>query len=409
MTTVKTAAAGSAPGQAMPPCDIRRPVILMTPDLNETPAAPTESEYVLRANYAQAIAEAGGIPMILPYHAENIDWALSIADGIVVTGARPGADVPDARRQFELQLVLGALKMGKPLLGICHGMQLIGECLGGELVTDLPTSNISHLPQDVPDIVAHDITIVDGSGLADWAGGAVQHVNSLHRHVLMGEGRFRVTARATDGIIEAFEGETDAFCLGVQWHPEYRLTALDARILKAFVEQSAGIAARPTRGGTFGRGDMVRERLSTLGLSLPEPLDPPGAFVGAVRNGNVVTVSGQVPLVEGRVLKTGIVGAGVSIDEGRDCAAQCLLNALAQLERVAGGFERVRGFIRLAGYVAASSDFTRHGAVIDGASELLCKLFPGRWAHARISVGVASLPRGVPVEIELAALVADEA
>lgn len=409
MTTEKTAAAGSAPGQAMPSCDIRRPLILMTPDLNETPAAPTESEYVLRANYARAIAEAGGIPMIMPYHAEYIDWALSTADGIVVTGARPGADVPNARRQFEQQLVLGALKAGKPLLGICHGMQLIGECLGGKLMTDLPASNISHLPQDVPDVAAHEIAIVDGSALAEWAGGAVQHVNSLHRHVLMGEGRFRVAAKAPDGVIEAFEGETDAFCVGVQWHPEYRLTALDARILEAFVEWSGGISAgRPEPFSPRGN-DPVRERLSALGLKMPEASEPPGAFVGAVRNGNVVTVSGQVPLVEGRVLKTGIVGAGVSIDEGRNCAAQCLLNALARLERVAGGFDRVRGFIRLAGYVAASADFTRHGAVIDGASELLRDLFPDRWEHARVAIGVASLPRGVPVEIELSALLADEA
>lgn len=408
MTIETTAAAGSTRGSAVRSSTVRRPLILMTPDFCETPSTPTESEYVLRANYAEAIAEAGGIPVILPYHAETIGWALSTADGIVITGARPGADVPETRRHFERQLVRGALSAGKPLLGICHGMQLIGECLGGEFVTDLPASDISHLPQEVPDVAAHEVTIADGSVLAEWAHGRVLQVNSLHRHALMGEGRFRIAARAPDGIVEAFEGETEAFCLGIQWHPEYRLTELDRRVFKAFIESSGTAAARhPPEAGPAGV-DVVRERLAALGLSLPQPSEPPGAFVGAIRNGNVVTVSGQVPLVDGRVLMTGSLGANVALDEGRACARWCLLNALAQLERAAGGFDRIRGFIRLAGYVAASTDFTRHGAVIDGASELLRELFPDRWVHARVAIGVASLPRGVPVEIELSALVVDE-
>ncbi|CVI62594.1 Atu1372/SO_1960 family protein (plasmid) [Agrobacterium leguminum] len=404
--TIETTA---APGQAGSPRPNQRPLILMTPDLKEMSVAPTESEYVLRANYAEAIAEAGGIPMILPYEAGNIDWVMATADGIIITGARPGAEVPEARKRFERQLVEQALKAGKPLLGICHGMQLIGECLGGEFVTDLPASNISHLPRDVPDIAAHEIIIAPESALADWAANEVQSVNSLHRHALAGEGRFRVAARAPDGIIEAFEGENDTFCLGVQWHPEYRLTALDSRILKAFVERSAGIAADRPETCLPHEINPVRQQLSKLGLSLPEVSEPPGAFVGAVKHGNVVNVSGQVPLVDGNVLRAGIVGAGVSIEEARANAAQCLLNTLAQLERAAGGFDKVRGFVRLAGYVAASPDFTRHGAVIDGASELLRVLFPDRWAHARVAIGVASLPRGVPVEIELSAIVTDEA
>jgi enamine deaminase RidA (YjgF/YER057c/UK114 family) len=152
----------------------------------------------------------------------------------------------------------------------------------------------------------------------------------------------------------------------------------------------------------------VRKRLAAIGLSLPQASVPPGAFVGAVRSGNIVTVSGHVPVLDGAVAQTGLLGADVSIDEGRECARLCLLNVLAQLERAAGGFDRVRGFVRLAGYVAAAAEFTRHGAVIDAASELLRELFPDCWQHARIAVGVSSLPRGVPVEIELIALVADE-
>jgi gamma-glutamyl-gamma-aminobutyrate hydrolase PuuD/enamine deaminase RidA (YjgF/YER057c/UK114 family) len=398
MTIETTAAAGSAPQHSA--SARRRPLILLTPDLSERPDAPTESEYFVRTNYAAAIAEAGGMPMILPYHSENIAAALAVADGVVITGARPGVEVAEPRQRFERQLVDEALKARKPLLGICHGMQLIGKCLGGEFVTELPASEISHLPQGGPNQFAHQVALAPNSELALWAGSEVQHVNSLHRHALAGEGRFRVVACASDGVIEAFEGETETFCLGVQWHPEYRLTPLDGEILRAFVERSAGTDRRGSAG-------PVHQRLSALSLTLPRVSEPPGAFFGAIKNGNVVTVSGQVPLVDGRVWKTGVVGSGVSIEEGRDCARWCLLNGLAQLEQAAGGFDRVRGFIRLAGYVAAGADFVRHGAVIDGASELLRALFPDRWEHARIAIGVASLPRGVPVELELTAFVLD--
>ena len=154
--------------------------------------------------------------------------------------------------------------------------------------------------------------------------------------------------------------------------------------------------------------DAVHRRLAALGVTLPEAAMPPGAFAGAVRTGNIVTVSGQVPVAGGAVWRTGRLGADISIEEGRECARICLLNVLAQLERASGGFDKVRGFVRLAGYVAATEDFTRHAAVADGASELLRDLFPDRWEHARIAIGVSSLPRGAPVEIELTALVGNE-
>ena len=153
----------------------------------------------------------------------------------------------------------------------------------------------------------------------------------------------------------------------------------------------------------------VHERLTALGLELPDAPVPPGAFVGAIGFGALITVSGQVPLKDGKVAATGRLGDNVSIEEGRECARIALLNALAQLDRAAGGLERARGFLRLGGYVAATPDFTQHGSVIDAASELLQQLFPDCWPHARIAVGVASLPRGVPVEIELTAIAVEAA
>ncbi len=151
----------------------------------------------------------------------------------------------------------------------------------------------------------------------------------------------------------------------------------------------------------------ISEKLAGLGLALPKASTPPGAFVGAIRHGQIVTVSGQVPLLDGTVLMTGHLGAEVSIEKGQLCARWALLNALAQLEKVAGKLDRVAGFARLAGYLAATPDFIAHGLVIDGASHLLMELFGEKGAHARCALGVSSLPRGVPVEIELSAILAE--
>lgn len=382
-------------------------MILMTPDIENPAGIASEKTYAVRANYAEAISEAGGIPLILPYETEAIAAALDLADGVVITGTIPGADGEAERRSFELRLVEHAVKAGKPILGICHGMQLIGEWLGGTFSRSLPGPGaevVEHMPTAVPDRLAHEISVEPGSALAGILGGAEATVNSLHRHALTGVGRFRVVARAQDGVIEAFEGETPGLCLGIQWHPEYRLTDFDRAIFRMFVSRSATRAATDV---TPEAACSVRARLAALGLALPEASAPPGSFVGAIRSGEIVTVSGQVPLKDKVVLRTGHLGRDVSLEEGRECARWALLNALAQLECIAGKLDRVRGFVRLAGYVAAAPDFTQHGAVIDGASQLLREMYPHCWPHARIAVGVGSLPRGAPVEIELTALVGE--
>ena len=235
----------------------RRPVVLLTADFDTTAAqngAHTEQEYRLRANYVDAVTDVGGLPLIVPLHADPLDELLALADGLIVTGSAPGAEVASERLAFERRLVATAIASGMPLLGICHGMQLIGECLGGRIVRDDPklTPDITpHIPSLVPNRLAHEVELRSGSRLAAWYPARRLRVNSLHRHALadVGDGdsegdgervvRYRVAARANDGVVEAIEGLGPGFCLGIQWHPEYRLTDLDRCILREFVAQSA--------------------------------------------------------------------------------------------------------------------------------------------------------------------------
>jgi gamma-glutamyl-gamma-aminobutyrate hydrolase PuuD len=238
---------------------VKRPVVLLTPDLVEPETEETERHYALRENYAQAIATAGGIPLIVPFEREQIASVLEIADGVVITGTGPGAEVARHRVEFERDLIGKTLEAGKPLLGICHGMQLIGECLGGHVLRDLPdmlAEVTPHIPSAIPNRLAHGILIETNSNLAKWAGQPTARVNSLHRHILAGAGRFRITARAEDGIAEAIEGLGGGFCLGVQWHPEYGLTGLDRRILGAFIERCAEAAAARSAASGLGPADI---------------------------------------------------------------------------------------------------------------------------------------------------------
>lgn len=217
-----------------------RPVVLLTPDLMHADGG--EPQYLVRTHYAAAVMAAGGTPVIAPLEPDLIGPLLAMADGIVLTGSSPGVEVAPARSAFERQLVAQALRIGLPLLGICHGMQLLGECLGGRVLRDLPDLHrpvTLHMPGPVPDHVAHAIYILPDSLLARCAGpdpvpGPVA-VNSLHRHVLEAGGRVRVVACAPDGVVEAIEATGDGFCLGVQWHPEYGLTEFDRRLVSAFV------------------------------------------------------------------------------------------------------------------------------------------------------------------------------
>ena len=145
------------------------------------------------------------------------------------------------------------------------------------------------------------------------------------------------------------------------------------------------------------------ERLAELGLKLPEVAKPAGAYVPALRNGNLVYTSGQLPMVDGTLPATGKVGASVTAEQAKELAQRCALNALAAVKAEVGDLAKVKRIVKVVGFVASVPDFTAQPGVINGASELLGAVFGDAGVHARSAVGVAVLPLDAPVEVEIIA------
>jgi len=230
-----------------------RPVIGLTLD-SEAPGGYSPMPwYALRENYAQAVARAGGLPMLLPHEAEQAADYLDRLDGVIVTGGafdvdpalfgeatrHPTVKTKDRRTAFELALTRGALDRDLPLLGICGGQQLLNIVLGGTL--------IQHVPDEVPAALAHEqpnprtepghaVRLTPGTRLHRICGADEIAVNSTHHQAVKAVGGgVTVNAVAPDGVIEGIEVAGRRFCLGVQWHPEYSVSSGDDRIFDAFV------------------------------------------------------------------------------------------------------------------------------------------------------------------------------
>jgi enamine deaminase RidA (YjgF/YER057c/UK114 family) len=137
-----------------------------------------------------------------------------------------------------------------------------------------------------------------------------------------------------------------------------------------------------------------------MGVALPAVATPLAAYVPAVRTGNLVYTSGQLPLEGGEPTHSGKVGAEVTPEQGRIAARTCALNALAAIDALVG-IESVVRVVKVVGFVASAPGFTGQPGVVNGASEFLGQLFGDAGSHARSAVGVASLPLDVPVEVEL--------
>ncbi|MFC3999940.1 RidA family protein [Nocardiopsis sediminis] len=149
------------------------------------------------------------------------------------------------------------------------------------------------------------------------------------------------------------------------------------------------------------------QRLAELGLTIPEVVPPVASYTPAVRTGDHVYVSGQVPMVEGTPAGTGKVGAEVTPERAAELAAVCALNAIAALKAELGDLSRVRRVVKVVGFVASDPSFTGQPKVINGASDLLGEVFGAAGVHARSAVGVAALPLDVPVEVEMIVEVTD--
>ena len=231
-----------------------RPVIGITLDSEEPGGYSNLPWYALRENYADAVTAAGGLPLPLPHEPDRAEDYLNLIDGLVITGGafdvdpslfgagdrHPTVITKDRRTAFELAVTRGALERDMPVLGICGGQQLLHVVLGGQL--------IQHIPDEVPEALAHEqpnprdepghgVAVKPDTLLHRIVGRDSLEVNSAHHQAAKGEpDGVVINAVAPDGVIEGIEGTGKSFCLGVQWHPEYGVSAGDSAIFDAFIK-----------------------------------------------------------------------------------------------------------------------------------------------------------------------------
>jgi len=146
---------------------------------------------------------------------------------------------------------------------------------------------------------------------------------------------------------------------------------------------------------------LASERLAGLGITLPAVTAPVAAYVPALRWGDLVFSSGQLPFVDGQLTATGKVGAEVSVDDAAACARTAALNAVAAVAEQAGSVDAIERVVKVVVFVACNPDFTGQPQVGNGASNVLQEIFGEQGQHARSAVGVTSLPLNAPVEVEL--------
>ena len=144
----------------------------------------------------------------------------------------------------------------------------------------------------------------------------------------------------------------------------------------------------------------AEENLKKLNINLPKAPDPVGAYVASKIVGNLVFISGQLPLnSEGKLIK-GKVGKELNLEQGQEAAKLCALNLLAQLKKISGSLDKVKGCVKITGYVNSIDSFVDQPKIINGASDLISKIFGDKGKHTRAAVSVNSLPLGAAVEVE---------
>lgn len=144
---------------------------------------------------------------------------------------------------------------------------------------------------------------------------------------------------------------------------------------------------------------MSEEKLASLGITLPDAPIPAGNYIPAVKTGNLLFISGQIPLQDGKVAYTGKVSDD-NLETAQESAKVCAINILAQIKRELGSLDKVSRIVRLSGFVNSTPEFTAQPKVINPASDLMAEVFGEKGKHSRIAVGVASLPLGSMTEID---------
>ena len=144
---------------------------------------------------------------------------------------------------------------------------------------------------------------------------------------------------------------------------------------------------------------MIEEKLESIGVKLPSPPTPAGSYVPAIRTGNLLFISGQIPMEDGKVIFTGKVSDD-NLETAQKSARMCAINILVQIKREVGNLDKVSKIVRLSGFVNSVSEFTAQPKVINAASDLFFEIFGEKGKHSRIAVGVASLPLGSMTEID---------
>ncbi len=143
------------------------------------------------------------------------------------------------------------------------------------------------------------------------------------------------------------------------------------------------------------------KRIAEMGLEIPEVAEPVAAYVPGVKAGNLLHISGQIPLVDGELRYTGKVDVDISVDEAYEAARVCCLNCLGVMKSELGELSRVKRIVKVGGFVNSTPEFTGQSQVVNGASDLLGEVFEQAGAHARAAVGMVSLPLGAAVEVEM--------
>ncbi len=236
----------------------RIPKIGLTLDFengSEKPGSFSKLDYfAIRDNYCQAVVDAGGMPIPLPHFMDYVDDYVAMLDGLIVTGGAFDVDpamynggdkhatviLKQRRTAFEVAVLKAMLAQDKPVLGICGGQQLQNVVLGGTLFQHIPDSFPDCLEHEQPNPrhePGHSVRIQPNSQLRQIVQADRLEVNSAHHQAVdqVGTG-VKITASASDGVIEAIEHNGYKFCIGVQWHPEYYVNNGDKKLFKALVQ-----------------------------------------------------------------------------------------------------------------------------------------------------------------------------